>query len=236
VEITVTDTGQGIAREFLPNLFTRFAQAETSAARRHGGLGLGLAIAKSIVELHGGTITASSPGQGQGATFVVALPLAVAHPVRDEQAVHPQAEPGVGIATEVPKLEGFRILVVDDEADARGLIERILRPSGATVVTAGSADEAFEVLRRDRPHLLLSDIGMPEQDGYELLRRVRALSHAEGGDTAAVAITAFARSEDRRRALLAGFQMHLPKPIEPAELIAIVTSQYNAHRRAAARG
>jgi PAS domain S-box-containing protein len=236
VEITVADTGQGIAREFIPHLFTRFAQAETSAARRHGGLGLGLAIAKSIVEMHGGRITATSPGVGEGSTFVVALPLALAHGPRHEPAVHPQAEPGVAAPADVPRLDGYRILVVDDEADARGLIQRILRPSGAEVMMAAGADEALELLRRERPHLLLSDIGMPGQDGYELLRRVRAMGHEEGGDTPAVAITAFARSEDRRKALLAGFQMHLPKPIEPGELVAIVVSQYNAHRRAAGRG
>jgi len=142
----------------------------------------------------------------------------------------------VAVPADLPNLEGFRILVVDDEADARTLIRRILEQCRASVTAVGSVDEAFEVLRRERPQLLLSDIGMPEKDGYELLRRVRSLPHGEGGDTPAVAITAFARSEDRRKALLAGFQMHLPKPIEPAELVAIVASQYNAHRRAAARG
>jgi PAS domain S-box-containing protein len=235
IEITVADTGQGIPRDFLPHLFARFSQAETSSSRRHGGLGLGLAIVKSIVELHGGSITASSPGPDQGATFIVSLPLAAAHERRDDSPVHPQAEPLNTPLSDLPNFDGYRVLVVDDEPDARNLIQRILLRCHATVSTAGSADEALELVRRNRPHLILSDVGMPGQDGYQFLSRVRALPHSQGGDTPAVAITAFARSEDRRRALLAGFQMHLPKPVEPIELIAIVASHHNSHRRAESR-
>jgi PAS domain S-box-containing protein len=233
LEITVADTGQGIPREFLPRLFDRFSQAETSTTRRHGGLGLGLAIVKSIVEMHGGTITASSPGEGQGATFVIMLPLAIA-PSDRADAAHPQAEPPTGaVPADLPRMDGYRVLVVDDEPDARSLIERLLRRCGADVTAAADADEGLDLVRRRGFDLILSDIGMPGQDGYQFLQRVRALPRDEGGNTPAVAITAFARSEDRRRALMAGFQMHLPKPVEPAELIAVVASHYNAFRRAA---
>jgi PAS domain S-box-containing protein len=236
LEITVADTGPGVDREFLPRLFDRFSQAETSTTRHHGGLGLGLAIVKAIVELHGGTVAASSPGAGHGSTFVVSLPVAITTP-RGPDAVHPRAEPptAAAAAADLPRLDGYRVLVVDDEPDARALIERILRRCGADVATAGGADEAFDLLRRGPPDLILSDVGMPGQDGYQFLRRVRALSREQGGDTPAVAITAFARSEDRRRALTAGFQMHLPKPVEPAELLAVVASHYNTHRRATGR-
>ncbi|RYD32672.1 MAG: PAS domain S-box protein [Verrucomicrobiaceae bacterium] len=235
VEITVADTGQGIPPEFLPQLFHRFTQAETDTARRHGGLGLGLAIVKSIVELHGGTVTAASPGTGQGSTFTVTLPLAAVRGPFPAPAVHPQADPPVSELFDAPKLEGFRVLVVDDEPDDRKMMRRILERCHVTVTTAANAAKAVEILRRDRPHLLLSDVGMPDQDGYDLLRTVRALPPEEGGDTPAVAVTAFARSEDRRRALLAGFEMHLPKPIEPVELITILTHQYSARRRAGPR-
>jgi CheY-like chemotaxis protein len=163
--------------------------------------------------------------------LVVAPPLVVAHDARETPAVHPQAEPPIGVPSDLPAFDGFRVLVVDDEAEARMLIERILRRCNVQVTTAQSADEAMELLRVERPNFLLSDIGMPGEDGYGLLRRVRALPPEQGGDTPAVAITAFAPSEGRRRALMAGFQMHVPKPVEPAELIAIVTSHFNAQRR-----
>jgi PAS domain S-box-containing protein len=236
IEITVADSGQGISREFLPQLFDRFSQAETAADRRHGGLGLGLAIVKTIVEHHGGTIAASSPGVDQGATFVIALPVIAVHEsLTAPGATHPEAEAQIGPLIDFPSFDGFKILVVDDERDACTVIRRVLERCNADINTASSADEAFELVRRLRPDLILSDIGMPRQDGYQFLSRVRALSHEEGGDTPAIAITAFARSDDRRRALMAGFQMHLPKPVEPAELIAVVANQFQAYRRAASR-
>jgi PAS domain S-box-containing protein len=229
VEITIVDSGQGISADFLPQLFTRFSQAETSLARRHGGLGLGLALVKSLVELHGGTVQASSPGPDQGSTFTVSLPLAAIHRNPNDSTLTPAASPEV--PPPLPDLHGFHVLVVDDEPDARTLVQRILARSNATVTIAASAAEGIEAVRRHRPDMVLSDIGMPLEDGYEFLTKLRQLSDAEGGDTPAVALTAFARPEDRRRALMAGFQMHLPKPIEAVELLAIVANLHAARRR-----
>jgi PAS domain S-box-containing protein len=229
VEITVVDTGQGIPAEFLPQLFTRFSQAETSHSRRHGGLGLGLALVKSLVELHGGSVHASSPGIDQGATFVVAFPLTVAHSEQPEFALTPA--PSAAPPLSLPDLRGFHVLVIDDEPDARILIQRILTKCNAAVTVASSATDGIESVRQHRPDMILSDIGMPGEDGYEFLAKLRRLSNAEGGDTPAVALTAFARSEDRRRALMAGFQMHLPKPVEPAELLAVAANIFAAGRR-----
>jgi PAS domain S-box-containing protein len=229
VEITVLDSGQGITADFLPQLFTRFTQAETSAARRHGGLGLGLALVKSLVELHGGTVRASSPGPEQGATFVVSLPLAAIHADPFQTALTPAPAPAGPFSC--PDLRGFHVLILDDESDARILLERILTKCDATVITAASVAEAIEAVQKHRPDMILSDIGMPGEDGYEFLAKLRGLSDAQGGDTPAVALTAFARSEDRRRALMAGFQMHLPKPVEPAELLAVASSLFAAARR-----
>jgi PAS domain S-box-containing protein len=229
VEITVMDSGQGITADFLPRLFTRFSQAETSEARRHGGLGLGLALVKSLVELHGGTVTASSPGPGQGAVFIISLPLTVLHTSEAEATLTP-APFSVG-SIPCPDLRGFHVLVVDDESDARILIERILTRCNATVTTAANAREALEAVKQYHPDMILSDIGMPVEDGYQFLAKLRRLSDAEGGDTPAVALTAFARSEDRRRALMAGFQMHLPKPVETTELLAVASNIFTASRR-----
>jgi PAS domain S-box-containing protein len=229
VEITVTDSGQGIATDFLPRLFTRFSQAETSEARRHGGLGIGLALVKSLVELHGGTVKASSAGPGQGATFIISLPLTVMHTEQSETVLTP-APSSVG-SIPCPDLRGFHVLVVDDESDARILIERMLTRCNAKVTTAASAAEALDAVKQHHPDMVLSDVGMPGEDGYEFLSKLRRLSDAEGGDTPAVALTAFARSEDRRRALMAGFQMHLPKPVEPAELLAVASNIFAARRR-----
>ena len=231
VEISVLDSGQGISAEFLPQLFTRFTQAETSMARRHGGLGLGLALVKSLVDMHGGSIEASSSGIDQGSTFTVSLPLAALH-VDDPQKMMANGVPSAA-AMALPDLDGFHVLVVDDEADARALIQAILHRCNATVSTASSAAEGFQAVRQHHPDLILSDIGMPVEDGYEFLIKLRQLSDAEGGDTPAVALTAFARSEDRRRALMAGFQMHLPKPIEPGELVAVASTFCVANRRKA---
>ncbi|MDB5328250.1 MAG: Histidine kinase [Phycisphaerales bacterium] len=225
VEITVLDSGKGISADFLPQLFSRFSQADTSISRQHGGLGLGLAL----VKLHGGSVSAASPGIGQGSTFTVSLPLRVAHSNEAVAPLTPAPSPAEAVA--FPDLRGFHVLVVDDEADARRLIERILTKCHVTVTTAASAAEGIQAVRRHHPDMILSDIGMPGEDGYSFLTQLRQLPDTEGGDTPAVAITAFARSEDRRRALMAGFQMHLPKPMEAAELIAIVANIYAASRR-----
>ena len=233
VEISVVDSGQGISADFLPQLFTRFTQADTSMTRRHGGLGLGLALVKSLVDMHGGSIKASSPGIDQGSTFTVSLPMAALQ-VDDTQSISAN-----GVANEAafasPDLSGFHVLVVDDEADARTLIQTILNGCNATVSTASSAAEGFHAVRKHHPDLIFSDIGMPVEDGYEFLVKLRQLSDAEGGDTPAVALTAFARAEDRRRALMAGFQMHLAKPIEPAELLAVASTFCVANRRKASK-
>jgi PAS domain S-box-containing protein len=230
VDITITDTGQGIAPEFVPHLFTRFSQADTSMARRHGGLGLGLALVKSLVELHGGTVKASSPGVGQGATFVVSLPLTVVHAEAADSQLTPA--PSAMADHELPDLCGFHVLVVDDEADARFLIQRVLEKCHATVTLAADVRQALNGVREHRPDMIVTDIGMPDEDGYDLLAQLRQLPDAEGGDIPAVALTAFARSEDRRRALMAGFQMHLSKPVETPELLAVVANVCAARRRA----
>lgn len=220
VKLRVSDSGQGVAPEFLPHLFERFQQADATTTRRHGGLGLGLAIVKHLVELHGGTVGVSSAGLNQGTTFTICLPVRAALLLEAPEDVPRQfARPP---AVRAVSLAGIRVLVVDDEVDAQRLVARILEEHGASVVTAGSVEEALAALRRQRPDVLLSDIGMPEVDGYSFLKRVRELPLEEGGAVQAVALTAFARSEDRTRALLEGFLMHLPKPVEPAELVTVV--------------
>jgi signal transduction histidine kinase len=223
IEINIADTGIGIEAGFLPHVFERFQQADASSSRTHGGLGLGLAIVKSLVELHGGTVYAKSPGKDQGATFSIHLPVNVVH--RTELAagrLHP-ATPTSGGFTSLD-LSGLRIVVVDDEPDARDLVQRILAECRAEIFTAESAAEALELIEDKRPDVLLSDIGMPQVDGFELLRMVRALGEARGGKLPAIALTAFARSEDRTRALRAGFLAHVSKPIEPSELVATIAA------------
>ena len=226
LEISVTDSGQGITPEFLPHVFDRFRQADASTTREQPGLGLGLAIVKNLVELHGGTVLAKSPGLNQGSTFIVALPVPSAKFQAKTDGRHPSSLDG-GVADESPDLTGVHVLAVDDEADARRLIKRILSRCGATVETAGSAKEALECLKKTRPHVFITDIGMPGEDGYTTIRKVRQLGAQNGGNIPAIALTAFARSEDRRRAILSGFQMHIAKPVEPSELVAMVANLAN---------
>jgi signal transduction histidine kinase len=214
VEILVSDTGVGIKSEFLPHIFDRFRQADASTARRYGGLGLGLSIVKHLVELHGGTVRAESPGEGQGASFSVELPLAVVHARGADSTGNVELK----LDSDDFELAGVRVLAIDDQPDARELLRRVLEERGADVVTAGSADEGLEALALHRPHVILCDIGMPGRDGYDLIREARR----RGDQTPAVAVTAFARAEDRLRALRAGFQGHVVKPVEPAELVATV--------------
>ncbi|QDV38960.1 PAS domain S-box protein [Tautonia plasticadhaerens] len=221
VEFSVIDSGIGIRPEFLPHIFERFSQADSSTTRRHGGLGLGLAIVKQLAELHGGTVRAKSPGEGQGSTFIISLPITVVHEARPEKARPKEEQPGEYDCSERP-LAGIRVLVVDDDPDARQLVRRVLTECGAEVAVAETAAEAVGLVKALRPDILVSDVGMPDQDGYDLIRQVR--SRVAAKTLPAVALTAFARSEDRRRALLAGFQTHVAKPVDPAELVAVVAS------------
>ncbi|MEO5701198.1 MAG: PAS domain S-box protein [Casimicrobiaceae bacterium] len=224
IEIRVSDTGQGIAPDFLPYVFDKFRQSDASMARLHGGLGLGLSLVKNLVEMHGGSVRATSAGAGKGATFVVELPFTAVRADPHERRQQPQRAGGGAIRAEPPSLTGITVLAVDDEHDTRELLRRILEDRGARVITAGSALEALAALDSERVDLLLSDIGMPEIDGYELVRRVRTRPAERGGEVPAAALTAFARSEDRTTALMAGYQTHIAKPVEPVELAAAVAS------------
>jgi CheY-like chemotaxis protein len=222
LQLSVSDTGKGIAPEFLAVVFEAFRQEDASSTRSRGGLGLGLAITRQLVELHGGRITAHSDGEGRGATFVVTLPISAVGPSSSgkERAARQIRESS---SYERPShLRGLRVLVVDDDEDGRRLVSAILEDCGCVVTTAGSVAEAMKRLSEEVPQVLISDIGMPQEDGYELIRRVRALPPQRGGDLPAAALTAYARPEDRRRLLNAGFSMHVPKPVEPAELVATV--------------
>ncbi len=225
VEVAVSDTGSGIPAEFLPHVFDRFRQADQKTTRRHGGMGLGLAIVRHLVELHGGTARAESAGEGQGATFTVLLPVAPVYSVEpSEGRVHPASRDTLPNFDCPDRLDGMKILVVDDEPDTRAMLKAGLTRCGAEVTVAGSAAEALEALKAWAPEVLISDIGMPDEDGYALIKKVRALPAAEGGRVPAIALTAYARAEDRMQALRSGYQMHVPKPVELAELAAIVAS------------
>ncbi len=219
-EIIVSDTGKGISAEFLPYVFDRFRQADSTITRSFGGLGLGLAIVRHLVELHGGRVRAASAGEGQGSTFTVELPVAPIQSAPHLAAVHPTASDSVPF-TPTPTLLGVRVLVVDDDPDTLETLRVILSQCGAEVRTASSTFEALDAMHDWSPNLLIADIGMPDEDGYALLRKVRALESDRGGTVPALALTAYARVEDRVKVLGAGFQMHVAKPIEPAELIAV---------------
>jgi len=221
VQFSVADSGQGIKAEFLPFVFDRFRQGDASTTRRHGGLGLGLSIVKSLVELHGGSVNAQSDGEGHGARFMVCLPIPPLENAAEAPVSFTAAAPEEAGNAE---LAGLRILVVDDEDDARTLARRVLEERGAHVITVSSAAEAMaSVGDNDLPSIIVSDIGMPEQDGYDLIKQMRALP-GEAGRVPAVALTALARAEDRKRALSAGYQKHVSKPVDPAELVAVIAS------------
>jgi PAS domain S-box-containing protein len=227
LEVEVADSGEGIDAAFLPHVFDRFRQADASTVRKHGGLGLGLSIVKQLVELHGGSIAAKSPGPGLGSSFRVSLPLMAAHELPDRPGTQALAATSVDAPSVDPPgdtdLSGMKVLVVDDELDARSLIQRLLQDCKANVITAASVAEALEIIVGETPDVIVSDIGMPGEDGYGLIRRVRALQNGKSA-IPAIALTAYARTEDRVKAINAGFQLHLSKPVEPVELVAMVNS------------
>jgi signal transduction histidine kinase/CheY-like chemotaxis protein len=219
IEFIVSDTGEGIESHFLPHVFDSFRQAETVTSREHGGLGIGLSVAKHIVEIHGGSIRAESAGPGQGATFVVRLPVsplvsATLGVTRVRATTQPRADTPLPVG-----LDGIKVLVVDDEADAREMVAFLLQSCGIEVRVAASAPEALTELEDFKPHVLVSDVGMPKEDGYSLIRNVRSAASIELHSIPAIALTAFARNEDRARALVAGFNVHMEKPVEPVELV-----------------
>jgi CheY-like chemotaxis protein len=219
VQLAVADTGVGIRREVLPFIFDRFRQADSSTSRAHGGLGLGLAIVRHIVELHGGSVSAQSAGPGTGARFVVRLPLGTAAPARPRK---PSSAADPGARSWQPVLRGRRVLVVEDDPDARHLVAEVLSTSGASVVTVATAMEALSELERAIPDVVVADIGLPGEDGYALLRRIRQRAPDRGGTVPAVALTAYARVEDREAALAAGFDRHMVKPVDPFILASAV--------------
>lgn len=219
--VEVSDTGIGIGSEFLPHVFDRFRQQDAAITRRHGGLGLGLSIVRHLIELHGGSIHASSEGQGKGATFTIVVPLAAVLSESESELAEDQA-PSES-PENLPSLDGLRVLVVDNEADARGLVSAILQGRGAEVTAVESVSEAIDAIQTQRPDVLLSDIGMPGEDGYALIRKVRQLTPTEPPLPAA-AVTAYASAGDRAQAILAGYQAHLAKPIKPSELTAVVAA------------
>jgi CheY-like chemotaxis protein len=225
LEIVVSDTGQGISPDFLPHVFDRFRQADQKTNRQHGGMGLGLAIVRHLVEMHGGSVRASSEGEDKGATFTVMLPIAPVYQIDSSGSrVHPAARDLLPTNDITDRLDDLTILIVDDEADTRELLKQGLEYCGAKVRVAGSAAEALNELKLALPDIVISDIGMPGSDGYDFIREVRRLPAATGGKIAAIALTAYTRIEDRLQALRAGYDMHVPKPVELAELVAVAAS------------
>jgi signal transduction histidine kinase/ActR/RegA family two-component response regulator len=222
-EIVVADTGLGIEADFLPHLFTRFTQRDSSSTRSARGLGLGLAIARQLVELHGGSIQAESPGSGHGSTFTVKLPRSPLTEAATRERTYSQADRIVGME-EAPDLTGLRVLIVEDDDDARALVAKVLEGQGALVTSVSSAQAALDLLEKERVDVLLSDIEMPGTDGYQLIEELRRRPSQRGGSVPAGALTAYARTEDRLRALRAGFQLHLAKPVHPSELVTVVAS------------
>jgi PAS domain S-box-containing protein len=225
VEIIVSDTGQGINADLLPYIFDRFQQGDSSSTRMHGGLGLGLAIVRHLVELHGGTVHASSPGVGHGTTFTIKLPMLIWHSnVKEDGRVHPTASSGSAPLEPAPLLDGLRVLIVDDEPDTREMLKIMIERFGAQVKVEASSASALEALEQWKPDVIVSDIEMPGEDGYSLIKKIRALDPVRGGTIPAVALTAYARPEDRVRSLSAGYQMHVAKPAEPVELAIVIAS------------
>jgi len=227
MEVRVVDTGQGISPDFLPHVFERFRQADDATTRRHTGLGLGLAIVRQIVELHGGTVHAASQGVGRGATFTVRLPISGGEARVDRAAAFGERRTAASTASpmpRLPRLDDLRILVVDDTADGRTLTSLVLAQAGASVKALASVREALEMLEAERPDALVSDIDLPDEDGYALIRQIRQHESEHGGFLPAVALTGYVRAEDRARILAAGFQAHVPKPVEPVELTAAIAT------------
>ena len=225
VEIVVSDSGVGISKEFLPYVFDRFRQADASTTRIHGGLGLGLSIVHQLVDLHGGSVSVQSEGEGKGATFTINLPfVGLINNLQEAESEHPAHSDHVISLDGLPSLQGLKVLVVDDEPDTRELIGEVLRECGSEVITSRSAEEALEALQLHKPDILISYLGMPDEDGYSLISKIRALPSERGGQIPAAALTAYARAEDRMRVLRSGFQFHLPKPVDSAELVTVVAS------------
>jgi CheY-like chemotaxis protein len=223
-ELVVSDNGKGIPSNLLPVIFERFRQGDSSTTREHGGLGLGLAIVKHLVELHGGEVKVWSDGPGKGAEFVVHLPMLIGRrsaELSEQIEIHPNAGEG---SVPTTSLMGLRILAVDDEIDATAVTAAILGSADAEVKTAASVSQAMNLMKQWRPDVLISDIGMPDEDGYDLIRKVRAQPSESQRNIPAIALTAFARTRDRLKVLSAGYQMHVPKPIEPLELVTVVAS------------
>ena len=225
VEIVVSDSGLGINKEFLPYVFDRFRQGDASITRTHGGLGLGLSIVRQLVDLHGGSVSVHSEGEGKGTTFTITLPfVGVVSNENEAESVHPAQGEEVISFDGLPSLQGLKVLVVDDEADTRELIREVLKECGSEVITSNSAADALVALEEHKPDILISDLGMPDEDGYSLISKIRALPDERGGQIPAAALTAYARAEDRMRVLRSGFQFHLPKPVDSAELVTVVAS------------
>ena len=225
VEVVISDSGVGISKEFLPYVFDRFRQADASTTRIHGGLGLGLSIVHQLVDLHGGSASVQSEGEGKGATFTITLPFVgvISATPEAESDLLAQSDDVISLDG-LPSLKGLKVLVVDDEADTRELIGEVLRECGSEVITSRSVAEALVALEQHKPDILISDLGMPDEDGYSLISQIRALPSERGGQIPAAALTAYARAEDRMRVLRSGFQFHLPKPVDSAELVTVVAS------------